>query len=440
MPNYQKNSNSTVKRDEAILPVPIKQRGHWIGPTLVNAGLEFSIPILTTGALIVTNFNIWKSTIIIFIGVFITWIGNFLNSYMGAKTGRSSTVIARSSFGRIQARLVVGINIMIVSLFWWSLQTHVASEAISAMIGINKDDGIIWYLLVILIGLTFAIPSILGYESMKWTDYLAVPAGLLLVAFGVYLALQNTGWNEIKSWDPTPTITVSMAISFIISTNISQWIGSADYTRYAKPLIKDNIIIPLGVIGLGFFLFLFGAFIAAGGEEPDVVEVMVNLNFPIWGFLVLYLATWTSQLVNNYSMGLAMSNMFNINSGKGRAWLTFLGTIIGIFLAFTDIMTQFENFLNVIGLTTPPVAAIMMVDYFIIRKQKFEDINSWNWVATITMIFGFIIGYFTQYVYYIGMPLIQSFLITATLYYLGMYIKSKKNPDQFTKILTQKNN
>ncbi|MBM7855068.1 purine-cytosine permease-like protein [Desulfohalotomaculum tongense] len=36
-------------------------------------------------------------------------------------------------------------------------------------------------------------------------------------------------------------------------------------------------------------------------ESADSVQVMVNLGFPFWGFLILWFATWTSQLVNNYS-------------------------------------------------------------------------------------------------------------------------------------------
>ncbi|GGB48094.1 permease [Virgibacillus dakarensis] len=418
--------SNTVARDEAIDPVPAKQRGHWIGPFSVNAGLEFTIPVLTTGAILTANFSMWKTFWILITALVITWVGNALNGYMGAKTGRSSTVIARSSFGSMQARIVIGINIMIVCLFWWALQTHVAGDAIAAIFGITKEsDPMLWVLIVILAGITFAVPSILGYESMKWTDYIAVPAGLLLVIAGIYLALENNGWSEIVSWNPTPTMTVVGAISLVISVNISQWVSSADYTRYAKPIVKDNMIIPLGVVGIGFPLFLVGGVMAIGGGEADIVAVMLNLNFPLWGFLILYLATWTSQLVNNYSMGLALANMFNINSGKGRAILTLLGTIVGLLLAMTNIMTQFENFLYVIGLTTPPVAAIMMADYFIIRKQTFEDVKGWNWVATVAMVVGFALGYLTQYVYPFGMPLLQSFVVSGIIYFIGMKIKRK---------------
>src|SRR5699024_1842765 len=225
-------------------------------------------------------------------------------------------------------------------------QTHVAGDAIAAMIGITKSsDPVLWVIIVLIAGVTFAIPSILGYESMKWTDYLAVPAGLILIVVGVYLAIQNIGWSGIASWKPSASMTMIGAISLVISVNISQWISSADYTRYAKPVVKDNLIIPLGIVGVGFPLFMVGALMSIGIGEADIVSVMLSLNFPIWGFLILYLATWTSQLVNNYSMGLALANMFNVNSGKGRAILTLLGTVVGLLLALTDIMTQLENFL-----------------------------------------------------------------------------------------------
>lgn len=420
--------DNTVTRDEAIDPVPLEQRGHWIGPFSVNAGLEFTIPVLTTGALLIGSFSLWMTTLILVIALVITWIGNALNGYMGAKTGRPSTVIAKSSFGNIQARFVVGINIIIVCLFWWGLQTHVAGDAIAAIVGVSKEqDPFLWGIIVLIVGITFAIPSILGYESMKWTDYIAVPAGLLLVIVGVYLAIKNIGWSGISSWSPTPTLTVIGAISLVISVNISQWISSADYTRYAKPVVKDNLIIPLGIVGVGFPLFLVGAIMSIGIGEADIVTVMLALNFPVWGFLILYLATWTSQLVNNYSMGLALANMFNINSGKGRAILTLLGTVVGLGLAMTNVVSQLENFLYIIGLTSPPVAAIMFADYFIIQKQQYRESENWNWVATWTMLIGFAFGYLTQYVIPFGMPLLQSFFMTGILYYIGMKMKHRKN-------------
>lgn len=39
---------------------------------------------------------------------------------------------------------------------------------------------------------------------------------------------------------------------------------AADYTRYAKPTIKDNTLIPTGIVLVGFPLFMVGAVMSVG--------------------------------------------------------------------------------------------------------------------------------------------------------------------------------
>lgn len=126
---------------------------------------------------------------------------------------------------------------------------------------------------------------------MKWTDYLAVPAGLLLVIGGIYFALNNTGLDKLMSWHPKPQMSILAAISLIIGVNVSQWVIAADYTRYAKPTWKDNILIPLGIVVVGIPLFIVGAIMSVGVGDADIVEVMMGLGFPVWGFLILWFAT-----------------------------------------------------------------------------------------------------------------------------------------------------
>src|SRR5699024_3626760 len=99
-------------------------------------------------------------------------------------------------------------------------------------------------------------------------------------------------------------------------------------------------------------------------------DVMTSLGFPFWGFLILWLATWTSQLVNNYSMGLAFSNLMNVNSGKGREYLTFVGTLIAIVLALIGILDYFEAFLNFSAIICAGTAGILFTDFYLIRKLK----------------------------------------------------------------------
>ena len=85
-----------------------------------------------------------------------------------------------------------------ISLGWWAIQTSVTGNALCAILGIDYSvEKFQWAVAVIIVGLIFAIPSILGYASMKWTDYIAVPAGIILCVLGLYLAFKNFGFDTI---------------------------------------------------------------------------------------------------------------------------------------------------------------------------------------------------------------------------------------------------
>ena len=429
-----KDAGTAFSNDNPLSPVPEDQRQKWITPAVIFGGLEFTIPVLMVGATLAASFSLGSVIWIVILAlILIQWPGNAISGYVGAKTGLPSTVLAKNSFGIAQAKIIAGGTIFISSLGWWALQTAVAGNAFAAMLGVDPETRWgLWALITAVAGLTFAIPSIIGYSSMKWTDYVAVPAGLLLIVAGIYFAVQKSGWDEIRSWDPEPTMTVVAALSLVVGVNASQWVISADYTRYAKPTWKDNILIPWGIISVGIPLFVVGAFMSVGIGEADIVAVMVELGFPFWGFLILWLATWTSQLVNNYSMGLALSNLMNVDSSRGRQGLTLLGTIIGIVLALAGFLDYFTDFLYLTSLVYPAIAAVVIVDFFFVRHQKWEAIAGWNWVATGATVVGIAVGYYTQYVNPLGIPALQSLFVAALVYYLGMVLQDNVKPGKFS--------
>jgi cytosine permease len=418
--------------DEAIEPVPIDKRQHWLSPAIVFGGLEFTIPVLMVGGTLAAAFNLTTILLILAIALAIQWIGNTIAGYIGARTGRASSVIARASFGSSQARILIGTLVFVVSLGWWAIQTAVAGEAIAAMLGIDYDtEWWKWAAITVIIGLIFALPSVLGFTSMKWTDYLAMPAGLLLIVTGVYLAIGTSGIDGLFAWEGDGSMTVIAGITLVLGANVAQWLISADYTRYAKPTLADNIKIPLGIIAVGFPLFVVGAVMAISVGEADIVQVMVGLGFAFWGFITLWLATWTSQLVNNYSMGLALANMLNINSGKGRAWLTFGGTLIAIVLALAGILDYFESFLISSSLLYTATAGVIFCDYFFIRRKSFDDNPGWNWIATASAVTGIAFGSLTQYVWPMGIPPVQALIVSGLVYLIASRVKARYAPCKF---------
>ncbi|WNS74738.1 cytosine permease [Bacillus sp. DTU_2020_1000418_1_SI_GHA_SEK_038] len=427
---------ASMNDDKALAKVPEGERQHWIVPATIFGGLEFSVPVIMIGAALAGSFGLSKVLLILIIGlVVIQWIGNALQGYLGAKTGLPSAVISRTSFGSLQARFLIGLALVILNIGWFAVNTAVAGNAISAVLGVDyKEQWMLWALLTAVAGILFSLPAIIGYNSMKWTDYLAVPAGLLLIFAGVFYSLKGAGWEKIASWNPEPSMTFLGGVSLILGANVAQWLIASDYTRYSKPKIKDQALIPLGIIVIGFVFFLTGAIMSVGVGSADIVAVMQDLGFPFWGFLILWLALWTSQIVASYSTGLAAANMFNIDSGKGRAWLTIGGSIAGIILALAGILNFFMDFLILLGVIYPAIAGVMFADFFFIRNKQWVDKSGWNWVATLALLIGALVGYLTQYEFPLGIPAVQSLVISGIVYLSVMKLKARVKPDQFTKV------
>ncbi|WP_142784655.1 cytosine permease [Changchengzhania lutea] len=418
MENTSKNSKENI--DSAFTPIPANERQPWYVPAIIFGGLEFCIPVLLIGGILIGNFSILEIIGILMVGlVFFQWIGNAIQGYIGAKTGLTSSALAALSFGKEQSRVIVGIVILMLTLGWWAIQTSVAADAFVALLGINKQEDLLLYILsTTVIGFLFAIPSILGYGSIKWVDYIAIPAGLILVTVALYLSINNLGWEKIASWNPEGSMSFVEAINLVIGINVAQWLIAPDYTRFAKPRWRDNILIPLGIIIVGFPLFIVGGIMSMGSGNSDIVQVMQELGFPAWGFVVLWVATWTSQLVSNYTGGLVLCNMFNLNDDKSRKIMTMLFAVGGIILALVGIMNQFVNFLYALALIIPLIAGVIMSHYFFVNKTDFTPKQSWNWLATISVVTGLLVGYLTQYQYSIGVPAVQSLIVSGVVYVL----------------------
>ena len=194
-------------------------------------------------------------------------------------------------------------------------------------------------------------------------------------------------------------------------------------------------MVPVGVVIVGFMLFMMGAIMGVGKGTFDIVAIMKGLGFGWWGFLILWLAQWTSQLVCVYSMGLCLSNMFDAKKDFQRKAYTTIGSVIAMIIALLGILDHFMDFLFLTGLMFPAVGAIMATDFFLISGKVWRDRLTWNWLATMAMAAGIAVGYYTQYIHPWGVPAIQSYFVAAALYYILTYAKAKYHPDDYSPAL-----
>ena len=129
----------TVIIDDPMTPVPLNQRQHWTAPAFIFGGLEFSVTLLMIGSTLIGAFGL-KGIIpvVLFTFICLTWVGNAISGYMGAKTGLSSSVIAKQGFGDKQAKFIIALVIGVISMGWWAVQTSVTGNAFCAVLEIGR--------------------------------------------------------------------------------------------------------------------------------------------------------------------------------------------------------------------------------------------------------------------------------------------------------------
>ena len=134
----------------------------------------------------------------------------------------------------------------------------------------------------------------------------------------------------------------------------------------------------------------------------DLTLMFANMGLPVIGLLCLILATWTTNVGNAYSGGIATVGIFKI-SDKKRPLVTFIVGALGIILALVGIMDHFSSFLSLLAAFVPPMAGVVI---------------AWACGTAFAMIFTFFI------------PTINGIIVSMLVYFiLCKVVKSPKaNP------------
>jgi len=90
-------------------------------------------------------------------------------------------------------------------------------------------------------------------------------------------------------------------------------------------------------------------------------------------FLILVfiaLDNWTINVLNLYTGGLSISNMFE---RLGRFWTTLIASVFGIALsAVPDVLNSYLSYATLLGNFFSPIAGILVFDYLILKRTKLD--------------------------------------------------------------------
>lgn len=322
-------------------------------------GAALSIAEIFTGTLF-APLGFEQGVIAILLGHIIGGLLFFLAGLIGANTCRSAMETVRIGFGHQGASGFALANVL--QLIGWTTVMIITGAA--ATDAILPWGTITWSLII---GGLIILWLVLGYSNLT---------RLNLVAVGLLFCL--TIWLSFIIFDPSSALvgalqlTDDQRLSFGAAVELAaamplSWLPLvSDYTRTAKRPVAATVVSTLTYSVVSIWMYVIGLGSAIYAGETDIAAVMLKTGLGLWPLLIIIFATVTTTYLDAFSAGVSFVSIFPNLSEKATAISL---TVLGIILAILVPMTEYENFLFLIGSVFTPMIAILFTQYFLLKQD-----------------------------------------------------------------------
>ena len=404
----------------------------WIGMAIVITTYTLASGLMAAGM------NWWQALLTISLGNILVLIPMLLNAHAGTKYGVPFPVFVRASFG-VRGANFAAIARALVACGWFGIQTWIGGLALDALLtaawgGWANIPGhafitffIFWVIQLVII--------LRGIEGVKVFESLSAPllllGGLALLIWGfsagggianVFTTSAKLQQDDIPFWTLFwPSLAANVGYWITLSLNIP------DFTRYAKTqrsqVLGQTLGLPLTMTAFSFIgIAVTAATIVVFGKaiwDPVALITQVAQNAPVILILAMVIIVIaqisTNMAANVVSPSFDFSNLAPkyISFRMGGLITAIIGVISFPWVLFNNVGAYIFTWLVGYGSLLGAIGAVMIVDYWIVRKRqldlaelykmdgRYSYSNGWNWRAVTAVLIGVV-------------PVIPGFLKAAT--------------------------
>lgn len=358
-----------------ILP---EQRQSWLSIAMVWAGGMICVPCLMVGGVLSQGgLSLGQIVLSILIGYGLICLYMIFIGMQACDTGLPVSVMAAGALGEKGSKYIISLILAIACIGWFGIQSATCGAAfasmVAGMLGMEGASGIMTAVCSLLWGVIMLATACLGFKGLKWLNYLAVPLLVIVCLYGVIASfVSHEGISVLQDYAPEQSAGMVFGISMTVASFALGGVISADYCRFAKSrgdVVKSSIV---GVIPAGLFMLLMGAVMSIVTGQYDISAILASLGVPAIGLVALVLATWTTNVTNAYSGGLALSNLLGFDESKFKVTTAVAGGI-GTVLAAMGLLNLFQSFLSLMSAVIPPLAGVIIASYWIVCGGKKEN-------------------------------------------------------------------
>ncbi|TFD54257.1 cytosine permease [Cryobacterium sp. Hh11] len=411
--------------DFALSRVTPSAQKPWFGIAVQRFGQVSALSQFLLGATLGYSMTFANAALALVLGSIILEVIMCVVGIIGQKEGLNTALLARwTGFGEIGASLV-GLAIGISLIGWFGIQSAISAESLDVLMpGVMPAWG--WSLIF---GLAVTAIVAFGFKGMQMLANITVPLFLILVGWSVISELSNHSLiSLVTSPAPGPTMSVWTGTGIVAGGLIVGAIITADMTRFNRSradVIKQTVV---GVSLGEFVIGLAGVLLAHAAASGNIVAIVTS-SIGFVGLIIVITGTLKINDWNLYSSSLGLINFISttFNKNLNRVTITVVLGVVGSILAAAGILSQFTGFLIILGVAFPPIAGIMVAEYFVVKKWR-GDLDATREAGTLptsaprivpaTIIIWVLsagIGYFVTW----GIPPILALLTSMVLYIIA---------------------
>lgn len=403
-------------QDYPLSAVPPEARKGFVSLLWVLLGFTFFTATMWAGGQVGAAFQLWPDLIgIIFLGNLILGAYVAALGWVAQRTGLSSILLARYSFGRWGARwaeLLLGLT----QVGWYAWGTATVAILFTKLLGLPEGAQ---YPLMFLFGFGFCWTAWVGYRGLEMLSKVAVPTMTALIIWSFVRATNDVGGLEaLLAIRPESEMTVAMGVTMLVGTFVSGGTQATNWTRFARTP-RHALIACIIAFFIGNALMVFaGAYGALIYGQPDIVEVLAIQGLLGAGIAMLFLNIWTTQDNTIYNFSIAGCSFVQ---SKRRRTVTLCGAAIGTVLAVAGMYEWLVPYLVMLGTLVPPLGGVILAD-FLVRRRKLpplEQVESrrFNGAGITAYLAGAAAAQFLP-----GIPPVTGILVAGAAYWLASVI------------------
>jgi putative hydroxymethylpyrimidine transporter CytX len=361
---------------DEIAPIPAERRR--LGPLDIGVlwgDLGVGLLVLVAGSLLVPALGLTTAIVATVIGSLIGSALLGITGRIGAETGVPTMVALRPALGIRGSYLASVLNIgQLVG--WAGLEIIIMAQASRALSDefFGFEGYYFWMAVFAVLATAFAIggPIVVIRDFLQKFGFwivLAATVWLTYRLFAVYDLNDYFGRGGAGGF-PNFWQGVDIAVSLPVS-----WLPLvADYTRYARNANAAGwaTFVSYTVANVWFFFLGFGYVLVLSANPGTVIGSLVDSLVPLalgWLFLIVILTDETDNaFANIYSAAVSIQNIVAVP----RRLLAVIVGIAAFTLGVSVDLLGYENFLLLIGGVFVSLFGVLLADYFIANRGRYD--------------------------------------------------------------------